>query len=63
MNETNKLDASQVAELEHLKQYLNDIATVTQIAVEAGANLDIYNNLCTTLKSRSRGLALLHHVA
>jgi hypothetical protein len=54
MNEA-KLSTAQEADLEHLKEYLNSIATVTEIAIEAGADLSLYNSLCAGLKLRVRG--------
>jgi len=53
MNEA-KLGTAQEAELECLKEYLNSIATVTEIAIEAGADLSLYNDLCAGLKLRAR---------
>ena len=53
MNEA-KLSTAQEADLEHLKEYLNSIATVTEIAIEAGADLSLYNSLCAGLKLRVR---------
>jgi len=49
-----KLSAYQEADLEHLKEYLDSIATVTEIAIEAGADLGLYYNLCSGLKLRVR---------
>ena len=53
MNEA-KLSTAQETGLEHLKEYLNSIATVTEIAIEAGADLSLYNDLCAGLKLRIR---------
>ncbi len=53
MNEA-KLSTAQEADLEHLKEYLNSIATVTEIVIEAGADLSRYNNLCAGLNLRVR---------
>jgi len=47
-----KLCADQEADLEHLKEYLDSIATVTEIVIEAGADLSLYNRLCSGLKLR-----------
>ena len=47
-----KLSTAREAELECLKEYLNSIATVTEIAIEAGADLSLYNSLCAGLKLR-----------
>jgi len=49
-----KLNADQEADLEHLKEYLNSIATVTEIAIEAGADLNLYHSLCSGLKLRAQ---------
>lgn len=49
-----KLSADKEADLEHLKEYLKSIATVTEIAIEAGADLITYNSLCSGLKLRVR---------
>ena len=48
------LSADQEADLEHLKEYLSSIATVTEIVIEAGADLSLYNSLCSGLKLRVR---------
>ena len=48
------LSADQEADLEHLKEYLNSIAMVTEIAIESGADLSLYNSLCSGLKLRVR---------
>ena len=54
-----KLSAGQEADLEHLKEYLNSIATLTEIAIEAGADLSLYNSLCSGLKLGVREKAAL----
>ena len=49
-----KLKAAREADLQQLVEYINSIATVTEIAIEAGADLDLYNSLCSGLKLRVR---------
>ena len=49
-----KLSADQEADLEHLKEYLTSIATVTEIVIAAGADLRLYDSLCSGLKLRVR---------
>jgi hypothetical protein len=41
------------ADLAHLKEYLDNLATVTEIAVAAGADVKIYNSLCDKLNAGS----------
>lgn len=53
MNDT-KPDTTPYAELEHLKEYLDNLATVTEIATAAGADVKIYNRLCSSLQPGSR---------
>jgi hypothetical protein len=48
MSET-KLNTALEAELEHLIEYINGIARVTEVAIAAGADLDMYNDLCAKL--------------
>jgi len=54
-----KLSTDQEVDLEHLKEYLNSIATLTEIAIEAGADLSLYNSLCSGLKLRVREKAAM----
>ena len=42
------------ADLSHLKEYLDNLSTITGIAVAAGADLKIYNSLCARLNQGSR---------
>ena len=58
-----ELDADQEADMKHLKEYIESIATVTEIAVAARADLSLYNNLCSMLKSRAREKSFLSYVA
>jgi len=45
-----KTEATRYAELERLKEYLDNLARVTEIATAAGADVKIYNRLCSSLK-------------
>jgi len=53
MSET-KLNAARETELEPLIEYINRIARVTEVAIAAGADLDLYNELCAELIPASR---------
>ncbi len=49
-----KLSTVQEADLKHLKDYKYSIATVTEIAIAAGADLNLYNDLCARLKPAAK---------
>lgn len=58
-----KLNSAYEADLKHLIKYINDISTVTEITVEAGADVSLYNYLCSKLNPRARQKAILSYVA
>jgi len=44
-----KLNTARETELEDLIEYINQIARVTEVAIAAGADLNLYNELCAEL--------------
>jgi len=58
-----KLNSAYEANLKHLIKHINDISTVTEIVVEAGADVSLYNYLCSKLKPSARQKAILSHAA
>jgi len=48
MSET-KSNTARETEVEHLIEYINHIARVTEVAISAGADVDLYNDLCAKL--------------